>query len=97
MLAVGFSFCASFFADKSEESSDWVKKMSKTDSESRTENARDLGLGVDLSSSEREFLQEVLSALRAIRYGSVILTVHDGHIVEIQKTERIRRGTGKQS
>jgi hypothetical protein len=71
--------------------------MSKTDSEIRTGNHGELGLGVDLSSSEREFLQEALSALRAMRYGSVVLTVHDGHIVEIQKTERIRRGAGKQS
>jgi hypothetical protein len=50
----------------------------------------------DLSIVERELLQEVLRALRVIRYGSVVLTVHDGHVVEIQKTERIRKGSGKQ-
>ncbi len=32
----------------------------------------------DLSASERELLREVALALRAIRYGSVVLTVHDG-------------------
>jgi hypothetical protein len=45
----------------------------------------------ELSTSERELLSELLQALRTIRYGSVVLTVHDGRIVEIQKTERIRR------
>ena len=51
----------------------------------------------DLSVAERELLQEVLRALRVIRYGSVVLTVHDGHVVEIQKIERIRKGSAKQS
>ena len=49
-----------------------------------------------LSASERELLRVVLRALREIRYGSLILTVHDGHLVEIQKTERIRKGWAKQ-
>ncbi len=39
---------------------------------------------------EREVLHAVLAALRGLRYGSVVLTVHDGHVVEIQKTERLR-------
>ena len=43
------------------------------------------------SPTERELLREVALALRSIRYGSVVLTVHDGHIVEINKTERIRK------
>jgi hypothetical protein len=47
----------------------------------------------DLSSSERELLREVALALRGIRYGSVVLTVHDGRIVELNKTERIRKTT----
>ena len=49
----------------------------------------------DLSLEERELLQEILRALRAIRYGSVVLTVHDGKIVEVQKTERIRTSAEK--
>jgi hypothetical protein len=44
-----------------------------------------------LSLSERELLNEVLRALRGLRYGSIVLTVHEGRLVEIQKTERIRR------
>jgi hypothetical protein len=47
----------------------------------------------DLSPSERELLREVALALRGIRYGSVVLTVHDGRIVELNKTERIRKNS----
>lgn len=47
----------------------------------------------DLSISERELLREVALALRSIRYGSVVLTVHDGRIVELNKTERIRKNS----
>jgi hypothetical protein len=44
-----------------------------------------------LTAGEAELLQEVALALRTIRYGSVVLTVHDGRIVELNKTERIRK------
>ena len=55
---------------------------------------RDAGFGeLELSTDERQLLKEVLLALRTIRYGSVVLTVHDGRIVEISKTERIRRSS----
>jgi hypothetical protein len=47
----------------------------------------------DLSANERELLREVALALRGIRYGSVVLTVHDGRIVELNKTERIRKSS----
>ncbi len=43
-----------------------------------------------LSDAERELLHELVIALRSLRYGSVILTVHDGQLVEIQKIEKIR-------
>jgi hypothetical protein len=45
----------------------------------------------EFSPRERELLQEVAAAVRDIRYGSVVLTIHDGRIVELTKTERIRR------
>jgi len=55
---------------------------------------RDAGFGeLESSTDERQLLKEVLLALRTIRYGSVVLTVHDGRIVEISKTERIRRSS----
>jgi len=47
----------------------------------------------DLSTSERELLREVALALRSIRFGSVVLTVHEGEIVELNKTERIRKNS----
>ena len=49
----------------------------------------------NLSADERELLHEIFRALRVIRYGSVLITVHDGHVVEIQKTERIRKALHK--
>ena len=50
-----------------------------------------------LSSDEQELLGEILKTLRGMRYGSIVLTVHDGRLVEIQKTERIRRGATGQT
>ncbi len=47
----------------------------------------------EFSPSERELLREVALALRSIRYGSVVLTVHDGRIVEVNRTERIRKNS----
>ncbi|HEU5410607.1 MAG TPA: YezD family protein [Candidatus Acidoferrales bacterium] len=43
-----------------------------------------------LSPSERALVIEILHALRTIRYGSVSLTFHEGRVVEINKTKRIR-------
>jgi hypothetical protein len=55
------------------------------------------GLYKDSTESELELLEEIVQALRAIRYGSVTVTVHDGRIVEVQKTERIRKSPAKRS
>jgi hypothetical protein len=46
---------------------------------------------LEFSQSERELLKELAVAIREIRYGSVVLTIHDGRLVEVSKTERIRR------
>lgn len=43
-----------------------------------------------LSANELEILRDLVRALRSLRYGSVILTMHDGRLVEVQKTEKIR-------
>jgi hypothetical protein len=43
-----------------------------------------------LSASEEKLLLEILQAARAIRYGSVTATFHEGRVVEIVKTKRIR-------
>jgi hypothetical protein len=49
-----------------------------------------------LSENERDLLLEVVRALVGIRFGSVVLTVHDGRLAEIEKTERIRRKAARQ-
>lgn len=48
-----------------------------------------------LNGTEQELLKDVFRALRGLRYGSVVLTVHEGKLVEIQKTERIRAAATK--
>ena len=45
---------------------------------------------------EQKVVQDVLRALQGLRYGSVILTVHDGRLVEIQKTEKFRVNAPRQ-
>jgi hypothetical protein len=52
--------------------------------------------GDGLSDVEQELFTEIVHALRSIRYGSIVLTVHEGRLVEIQKTERIRSAGMKQ-
>jgi hypothetical protein len=56
-----------------------------------TGNVVDFAVTENLSQQERELLNELVLGLRAIRYGSISLTVHDGRLVEIHKTEKIRR------
>jgi hypothetical protein len=53
-------------------------------------NFADRGPEESLNADERALLCEIVRALRTIRYGSVVLTMHDGRLVEIHKTERIR-------
>lgn len=43
-----------------------------------------------LPEEEEEILRLIRDALRSIRYGSVLVTLHDSQVVEIQKTEKIR-------
>jgi hypothetical protein len=47
-----------------------------------------------LLANEKELLRELIHGLRTIRYGSIVLTVHEGRLVEINKTVRIRRKNG---
>jgi hypothetical protein len=46
--------------------------------------------------SERELFREVVQAVRTIRYGSIVLTIHDGQLVEVSKNIRIRRNKGEE-
>jgi hypothetical protein len=47
-----------------------------------------------LTHPERELLKEVILAMRKIRYGSVLLTIYEGRIVELTKRERVRQNLG---
>ena len=47
--------------------------------------------GSVLAESERELLSEVLRAVSTINYGSIVLTIHEGRLVEISKTIRLRK------
>ncbi len=49
------------------------------------------GFQIALLESEKDLLRELIHALRTIRYGSIVLTVHEGQLVEINKSVRIRR------
>ena len=48
-----------------------------------------------LSSEERLVFSEIARALKTMRYGSIALTVHDGHLVELSKTVRLRTKPAK--
>ena len=58
----------------------------------RTQNLIEKGIDhrAPLSSSERELLNEVERAVRTINFGSIVLTIHEGRLVEISKTVRLR-------
>jgi hypothetical protein len=43
-----------------------------------------------LGDGDVDLLRKIVSAVQGLRYGSVIITVHDGHIVEFQRSEKFR-------
>lgn len=43
-----------------------------------------------LTSNESQILHELTEGIRSIGYGSIVLVVHAGRLVEVTKTERIR-------
>jgi hypothetical protein len=49
-----------------------------------------------LSSKESQILRELAETIRAIRYGSILLVVHEGRLVEITKTVRLRTSRASQ-
>ena len=46
-----------------------------------------------LRPEEKELLRELIQDLRTIRYGSILLVMHDGRLVEISKTVRTRKSS----
>jgi hypothetical protein len=49
-----------------------------------------------LSSNESQVLRELAEGIRGIRYGSIVLVVHDGRLVEVTKTVRLRTSRASQ-
>jgi hypothetical protein len=49
------------------------------------------GLNGTLPENERELFHELARAVRTIAYGSIVLTIHEGRLVEISKTIRLRK------
>ena len=43
-----------------------------------------------LTSNESQILRELAQGIRSIGYGSIVLVVHAGRLVEVAKTVRIR-------
>lgn len=39
---------------------------------------------------ERDLLEHVRAALAGLRFGEVVIAIHDGEIVQISRTEKIR-------
>ncbi|OIQ08998.1 hypothetical protein MOOR_13950 [Moorella thermoacetica] len=46
----------------------------------------------EISTREQRVLDEVLKALRQVRYGSITIIIQDGRIVQIDYTEKVRLG-----
>ena len=45
---------------------------------------------VGLTADELEVIRRVRESLRSIRFGTVLIVVQDGKVVQIEKAERIR-------
>jgi hypothetical protein len=42
------------------------------------------------SEDEQEIFGEIVAALKSIRFGSIVLTIHEGCVVEVTRTVRSR-------
>ena len=42
------------------------------------------------AAKEREIEQEILRAVKGIRYGSVEIVIHDSQVVQIERKEKVR-------
>jgi hypothetical protein len=54
---------------------------------------REAGADRSAEDKERQSLDEVRAALRGLRYGSVLVIVQDGVIVQVDRTEKRRLRT----
>jgi hypothetical protein len=52
--------------------------------------AEDALNGEELTAEERQVLQNVAAILRRIKFGTVVLVVQDGKVVQIEMAEKFR-------
>ncbi|MCX6935008.1 MAG: YezD family protein [Verrucomicrobia bacterium] len=43
-----------------------------------------------MSASENNWVEVIKEKLSGLRYGQILLTVHDGRVVQIERTEKTR-------
>ncbi|MDD5746789.1 MAG: YezD family protein [Candidatus Omnitrophica bacterium] len=61
-------------------------------------NNQDSGLcHKNSAENERYHLRELLNAIKQIKYGSVIITIHNAEIVQIERVEKMRFPSGRDS
>jgi hypothetical protein len=46
--------------------------------------------GAGDASAGESLAQQILRAVRGLRYGSVEITIHDGEVVQIERREKVR-------
>ena len=61
-----------------------------TDDETTTPDDDETLDGDELTDEEREVLANVARILRRIKFGTVVLTVQDGKVVQIEMAEKFR-------
>jgi hypothetical protein len=75
------------------------KSMTNNGTKTQESLASSPGIASDSTSAELESalmksgpeaIRELIHGLQTIRYGSIVLTVHDGRLVEITKTMKVR-------
>ncbi len=47
-------------------------------------------VGATDESVNSEVVSEILAAVRGLRYGSIVVTIHDSKVVQIEKNEKLR-------
>jgi hypothetical protein len=55
-----------------------------------TDSSHHAGHGISARVRDDMSLDRIREALRALRFGTVTITVHDGVVVQVDRTERIR-------
>jgi hypothetical protein len=58
---------------------------------SDAEHTGDESLESLLRPEEKELVRQLIQDLRSIRFGSIVLVMHEGRLVEVSKTIRVRK------